>query len=82
MINLPPNAGLVTFDAQSMYSNICLNHALPIMKHWLDETYTQPVTRPLIQAILQGLDLVMHHNIMQFGDSYFLQLIGTAMIAP
>ncbi len=21
----------------------------------------------------------MHHNIMQFGDSYFLQLVGTAM---
>ncbi len=78
-LHLPPNARLVTFDAQSMYSNICSKHALPVMKHWLESTYTSPVTRPLIQAILQGLELVMQHNIMNFGDSYFLQLIGTAM---
>ncbi|KAL7476883.1 hypothetical protein ACHAW6_008090 [Cyclotella cf. meneghiniana] len=62
-----------------MYSNICLNHALPIMKHWLEEIYTLPVTRPLIRCIMQGLELVMRHNIMKFGDSYFLQLIRTAM---
>ncbi len=49
------------------------------MKHWLESTYNTPVKKPLIQAILQGLELVMGNNIMSFGDSYFLQLIGTAM---
>eukprot|EP00804_Cyclotella_cryptica_P019481 CCRYP_006649-RB/>CCRYP_006649-RB protein AED:0.21 eAED:0.04 QI:0/-1/0/1/-1/0/1/0/367 len=78
-IRVPPNAKLVTFDAQAMYSNICLDHAMQVMKHWLEHVYRAPITRPLNQAILQGLELVMRHNIMKFGDSYFLQLIGTAM---
>eukprot|EP00804_Cyclotella_cryptica_P019064 CCRYP_014483-RA/>CCRYP_014483-RA protein AED:0.27 eAED:0.27 QI:0/-1/0/1/-1/0/1/0/90 len=62
-----------------MYSNICLDHAMQVMKHWLEQTYRAPITRPLNHAILQGLELVMHCNIMKFGDSFFLQLIGTAM---
>jgi hypothetical protein len=49
------------------------------MKHWMELTYTRPITQPLIHDILQGLELAMHHNIMRFGDSYFLQQIGTAM---
>ncbi|KAL7502016.1 hypothetical protein ACHAXN_000326 [Cyclotella atomus] len=32
-LDLPPNARLVTCDAKSMYSNIDLNHAMPVMKH-------------------------------------------------
>ena len=78
-INLSPDARLFTFDAQSIYLNLCIDHALPVMKHWLEHAYPRPITRPLTQAILQGLELVMRHNIMKFGDSYFLQLIGTAM---
>ena len=35
-IKIPPNARLVTFDAISMYSNIDLNHARTVMKHWLE----------------------------------------------
>eukprot|EP00804_Cyclotella_cryptica_P003528 CCRYP_002160-RA/>CCRYP_002160-RA protein AED:0.15 eAED:0.13 QI:0/-1/0/1/-1/0/1/0/166 len=62
-----------------MYSNFCLDHAPQVMQHWFEQTYTGPVTRPLNQAILRGLELVMRHNTMKFGDSYNLQLIGTAM---
>ncbi|KAL7474094.1 hypothetical protein ACHAW6_000087 [Cyclotella cf. meneghiniana] len=62
-----------------MYSNICIDHSLSVMKHWLEATYTRPITQPLIQAIHQGLKLVMRHNIMKLGDSYLLQLIRTAM---
>ena len=29
-LDLPPNARLVTFDAKSMYSNIDLDHAMPV----------------------------------------------------
>eukprot|EP00804_Cyclotella_cryptica_P015541 CCRYP_003568-RA/>CCRYP_003568-RA protein AED:0.17 eAED:0.17 QI:0/0/0/1/0/0/3/0/226 len=78
-IQILPNAKLVTFDSQSMYSNICLDHAMQGRKHWLEQSYRAPITRPLNRAILQGLELVMRHNIMKFGDSYFLQLIGTEM---
>eukprot|EP00804_Cyclotella_cryptica_P026558 CCRYP_015389-RA/>CCRYP_015389-RA protein AED:0.19 eAED:0.19 QI:0/0/0/1/0/0/3/0/194 len=48
-------------------------------RHELEQMYTGPVIRPLVQAILKGLELVMRHNIMKFGNSYFLQLTRTAM---
>ena len=77
-LTIPPNARLVTFDAQAMYSNISIPHAIEIMKHWL-ELHLGHRQRPRSKAILEGLELVMRHNIMKFGDSYFLQKIGTAM---
>ena len=79
-IEVPHNAKLVTFDAISMYSNIDLDHANAIMQHWL-ETYVPEHPNDALpkNTILEALDLVMRHNIMQFGDSYFLQLVGTAM---
>ena len=63
-----------------MYSNFNLDHAIKIMQIWL-ERYVPPASEPKLpsQAILDLLELVMRHNIMQFGDSYFLQLVGTAM---
>ncbi|KAL3791711.1 hypothetical protein ACHAWO_009969 [Cyclotella atomus] len=73
----PPNARLVTFDAKSMYSNIDLDHAMPVMKHWF-ESYSGPDLAP-VDTLLQALSLVMRWNIFKFGDSYFQQLIGTAM---
>ena len=77
-LQIPPNARLVTFDAKSMYSNIDIDHALQIMKLWLDSIVPEHYDlHP--EAILDALELVMRWNIMQFGDSYFLQLIGTAM---
>jgi hypothetical protein len=77
-LNIPPNARLVTFDAISMYPNIDIDHALQIMKNWFSTiNAAQHGLHP--ESILDALNLVMRFNIMQFGDSYFLQLIGTAM---
>ena len=63
-----------------MYSNIDLNHARTVMKHWLESYVPENITDALPHdTILEALDLVMRNNIVQFGDSYFLQLVGTAM---
>eukprot|EP00804_Cyclotella_cryptica_P007177 CCRYP_009719-RA/>CCRYP_009719-RA protein AED:0.41 eAED:0.43 QI:0/0/0/1/0/0/2/0/276 len=80
-VELPPTARLVTFDAVSMYSNIDLDHARSVMKGWIESYVPQAGESPLppMETILDALDLVMRHNIMQFGDSYFKQLVGTAM---
>ena len=80
-LELPPTAKLVTFDAISMYSNIDLDHAMPIMRHWFESYVPPPGSQPLanINALMSALNLVMRWNICQFGDSYFKQLIGTAM---
>ncbi len=80
-VEIPPTARLVTFDAVAMYSNIDLDHARSIMKSWIESYDPPPGKNPLppVETILDALDLVMRHNIMQFGDSYFKQLVGTAM---
>ncbi len=71
---------MVTFDAIFMYSNIDLNHARTVMKHWQESYVHENITDTLPHdTILEALDLVMCHNIMKFGDSYFLQLVGTRM---
>jgi hypothetical protein len=82
-LNLPPTAKLFTADAISMYTNIELNHAMQVMGYWLeslpDEAKLHHFTPEVSQAILHGLNLVMRFNIMKFGDTFFLQKIGTAM---
>jgi hypothetical protein len=79
-VQVPPNARLVTFDAISTYSIINLDHAIKIMQLWL-ETFVPPGSEPRLptKAILDALEFIMHHNIIQFGDSYFLQIVGTTM---
>ena len=62
-----------------MYSNIDLDHAFEIMKHWLDLVPPDQQNDFPREAILDTLNLVMRYNIMQFGDRFLLQLVGTAM---
>ena len=78
---LSPNSRLATLDATAMYSNIDIDHSLEIMERWID-LYTSEGKLPELThkgTILAGLRLVMQWNLMKFGDSYFQQLIGTAM---
>ena len=82
-LDLPKNARIFTSDAVSMYTNIDLNHAMQVMQDWMD---TLPKTfqdyefnRQSQNAILEGLNLIMRNNLMQFGDTYFLQDVGTTM---
>ena len=63
-----------------MYSNIDLDHARSVMKNWCESYDPEPGDDwPPVDTILAALDIVMRFNIMQFGDSYFIQLVGTAM---
>ena len=80
-LDLPPNARLVTFDAVSMYSNIDLDHAMPIMRRWFESYIPGPNDPPLasVDTLMAALHLVMRKNIFAFGDSCLLQKIGTAM---
>ena len=63
-IKIPPYERLVTFDTISMYSNIDLDHARRIMKHWLESYVPENTTDALPHdTILEALDLAMRHNI-------------------
>ena len=61
-----------------MYTNIDTNHALDVISKWLDNLPSLPKNFPL-KAIKEAMELVMKSNLFQFGDMYFLQLLGTAM---
>ena len=74
---LPPNAVLGTCDAISMYTNIETIHALKNIRQHM--RFSIKGTHIEKTAVLQALDLIMKNNIFSFGDTYWLQLDGTAM---
>lgn len=81
-----PNSRLFTCDAKSMYTNIHLKHALPMLEEFLCKS---ELGKSIVQAtgispaaILHALQIVMSCNIFQFGDTSWLQTAGTAMGTP
>ena len=81
-LEIPPNTKLFTVDAVSMYANIDLDHGLAIIQLWLETAEHESSHLIPTKAILDTLELVLRNNIMKFGDTHFLQLIGTAMGTP
>jgi hypothetical protein len=75
---LPTNARFFTADAVSMYTNIDTDHALAVISRFL---YQQPllITQHERCAVIEGLSIIMKNNLFQFGDTYWLQINGTAM---
>ena len=70
-------------DVTSMYTNIHVKHALPTIKTFLTdsaqgkEIYKK--TKISINALVPAIEIVMEHNVFRFGDTFWLQLAGTAM---
>ena len=76
---LPPGAKVFTADANSMYTNIDTDHAIDVIGKWLDSLEGRlPPNFPLA-AVKEAMKLVMRNNLFEYGDLYFLQLLGTAM---
>ena len=78
---LPPGALLFKADAESMYTNIDTDHAIAVINHWLDDLSQKsqlPPGFPLL-PLTQALEIVMRNNVFEFGDTRYLQLMGTAM---
>ena len=76
---LSPNSKVFVADANSMYTNIDTVHAIQVISAWLDGLAAQlPANFPL-EAVKEAMKLVMENNIFEWGDMYFVQLLGTAM---
>ena len=78
---LPDGCALFTADAQSMYTNIDTEKALPLIATYLcnnKERFPEVPTEALIQA----LEIIMRNNIFTFGDTWWHQVSGTAMGTP
>ena len=69
---------IFTCDAQSMYTYILMDRTLTTIATYLCQC-------PYCHnsgAIIQGLEILMHHNVFQFGNTYWIQLNGTTMGTP
>ena len=76
---LPRNSFFVTADAESMYSNIDTDHGLETIEKWLTlHKQNLPDNYPT-ETVIHGLAIVMKNNVFAFGNTYWLQLRGTAM---
>lgn len=80
--NLPPDAKLFTCDAVSMYTNIDTNHALEVIKAFLDSSPIPALVQVNVDALVDALKIIMIHNVFRFGDTYWVQKTGTAMGTP
>ncbi|KAL7502583.1 hypothetical protein ACHAXN_000521 [Cyclotella atomus] len=66
-VNLPPNARLVASDAVSMYSNINLDHAMPIMREWLESYGPAPSEPKLLIGTAMGTSCAVWFANLYFG---------------
>jgi hypothetical protein len=63
-----------------MYTNIDTEHALNEITDFLrNNPFPNEVNIP---ALIDGLRIVMRHNVFRFGDTFWIQQTGTAMGAP
>jgi hypothetical protein len=64
-----------------MYTNIDTEHAMSVITNYI---LTQPTkeTYEILHGVATALEIVMTSNIFQFGDTYWVQLDGTAMGTP
>jgi hypothetical protein len=80
-LELPTGALLFTADAVSMYNNIDTEHAIAVISWWLGDLHARgelPFAFPL-EAVKSAMETIMRNNVFEWGDLYFLQLLGTAM---
>jgi len=80
--DLPPHAKIFTCDATAMYTNIDIDHLLWVVDDWLRLHDSKLPPLFPVATILEALKLVMKHNIFHFGDTWWMQKIGTAMGTP
>ena len=80
-LNLPPHAKLFTSDAVSMYTSIPTAQALREIARYLRSNRRLFPLVP-INALMDALTIVMKNNVVQFGDTHWLQLSGAAMGTP
>jgi hypothetical protein len=81
-LTIPDNALLFSADAVSMYTNIETQQALTSMQDFIQSNIHNIQESFPTSLFLQVLEIVMKNNIFSFGDTFWIQQIGTAMGTP
>ncbi|XP_063077568.1 uncharacterized protein LOC134467623 [Engraulis encrasicolus] len=77
-ITIPDNVYLVTFDVESLYTNIPHEGGLEAMAHYLE---SQDDGLPT-ELLLNMTRFILKSNYFLFNNKYFLQVQGTSMGSP
>ena len=77
--NIDEDSLLVTFDVNSLYTNIDHQVGLDAIRYWL-ETYPEDLN-PRInkEFVLEAIELILKNNILEFNGNFYKQIKGTAM---
>jgi hypothetical protein len=78
---VPPKAFLFTANAVSMYTNIPTDQALTLICNHIRATAHLIPDVP-VESLCSALRIVMRCNIFSFGDTFWRQILGTAMGFP
>ena len=79
---IPIGTKLFTTDAVSMYTNLDTDHAMIVIRRFLLRHMDKLPPNFPINELMDILEIIMRHNIFMFGDTYWQQLIGSAMGTP
>lgn len=82
-MEVPPNALLFTSDATAMYTNIRTEPALEKISEYLRENAKAFNHNKFdTEALIAALHLVFENNLFKLGDTFWKQILGTAMGTP
>lgn len=70
---------LVSFDVESLYSNIPHDLGLEAISFWINKYPDELPNRISNAFVLEGIKIILENNNFQFNDEYFIQTKGTAM---
>ena len=76
---LPAGARLFSIDAISMYSNIDTVYGLQVVHNFFERFKDRLPFGCPTEFIKQSLEIIIKQNIFQFGDTFWLQVMGYAM---
>ena len=76
---IPSNVSIFSFDAVSMYSNICSQACLEVMTEYLRRDETRAAFDYYPDALIEAISIVLKSNVMKFGDVFVRQTLGVAM---
>ena len=74
---LPENTIIATIDVCGLYTNIPIEEGLEAVKDALEQREEKEISTELLFRLPE---LVLKHNIFEFNNQLFQQLIGTAMV--
>ena len=74
-----PDTILATFDITSLYTSIPHQYGLEAMRYWLENYRASVNPRFTTEFILEGIELILSNNNFCFNDTFYEQLLGTAM---